>query len=580
MGPAATKEELANILCGLAQQQPPKNVGTTTSSSSTCPASPQQAKTGDDIKPSVAPTSSLPPPESGTTDTTSAPVLLSQQEPIPAAAAAAASTVPCGPSASRPTFPSLAAIPLPNLAAYRNMGLSTSSSTQEGTALPVSSSTGRNNIPVTVTAAAETKAFAENQAAFDDAITPTATTVAGAAPSFPHKLYDMMQDASTNNFDDVVSWQAGGGTPSCSFKVHNVEKFVSHVMPLYFRQTKFKSFQRQLNIYGFSRIHDGPCRGGYYHKNFHQGKPELLKLIPRKGSLQPSSTTAASYTAATAIATMTAAAPPSPANPASVATLLQAVAQGDASDFSKEQLLHLLETLPPSTLATAASMLSGAAAASGGNIAPPATIAAPPVLNILPAPPAPVAPASEPPPNNAAPAAVVERTVAAGPLSKPSGHYQYLCRETNSKASTASALLETFDQKNPHVFPWKLYKMLEDASNPTDGGESFSYIVSWTDSGRSFKVHNATQFVEKVMPRYFDQSKYESFRRQLNLYGFQRVIKPNHRSEYRHPLFVRGKREQCRLITRDAKPKPPPSNISHNKTGGAFPLPPILGKGV
>lgn len=39
-------------------------------------------------------------------------------------------------------------------------------------------------------------------------------------------------------------------------------------MPLYFGQTKYQSFQRQLNIYGFLRLTSGPDQGAYYHELF------------------------------------------------------------------------------------------------------------------------------------------------------------------------------------------------------------------------------------------------------------------------------------------------------------------------
>jgi hypothetical protein len=59
---------------------------------------------------------------------------------------------------------------------------------------------------------------------------------------------------------------------------------------------------------------------------------------------------------------------------------------------------------------------------------------------------------------------------------------------------------------NSFQFPWKLHDMLDDAA--AGGLES---IVSWTDNGRSFKVHKPQKFVESVMCRYFKQTKYKSF---------------------------------------------------------------------
>jgi HSF-type DNA-binding len=59
--------------------------------------------------------------------------------------------------------------------------------------------------------------------------------------SFPLKLHAMLEDAESKNFGHIVSWQAGDK----SFKVHDVNKFGLDIMPMYFNQTKFKSFQRQ-----------------------------------------------------------------------------------------------------------------------------------------------------------------------------------------------------------------------------------------------------------------------------------------------------------------------------------------------
>jgi len=57
-------------------------------------------------------------------------------------------------------------------------------------------------------------------------------------------------------------------------------------------------------------------------------------------------------------------------------------------------------------------------------------------------------------------------------------------------------------------FPWKLHEMLEDAA--TEGNE---HIVSWQTHGHSFIVHKPKVFVEKIMPTYFNQSKFASFQR-------------------------------------------------------------------
>jgi HSF-type DNA-binding len=48
-----------------------------------------------------------------------------------------------------------------------------------------------------------------------------------------------------------------------------------------FRQTKFASFQRQLNLYGFRRITQGRDKGGYYHELFLRGRTLLALKMQR-----------------------------------------------------------------------------------------------------------------------------------------------------------------------------------------------------------------------------------------------------------------------------------------------------------
>jgi hypothetical protein len=62
----------------------------------------------------------------------------------------------------------------------------------------------------------------------------------------------------------------------------------------WFRQSKFPSFQRQLNLYGFKRLTAGRDKGGYYHELFLRGKRFLAHRIQRikikgTGARKPSS---------------------------------------------------------------------------------------------------------------------------------------------------------------------------------------------------------------------------------------------------------------------------------------------------
>ncbi len=94
-------------------------------------------------------------------------------------------------------------------------------------------------------------------------------------------------------------------------------------------------------------------------------------------------------------------------------------------------------------------------------------------------------------------------------------------------------------------FPWKLHLILEYAE-----ANDLHEIVCWTKMGNGFKVHKPAVFDERIMPLYFNQTKYKSFQRQLNMWGFERVNNGSEKGSYTHPCFVRGKPEACQRMKR------------------------------
>lgn len=77
----------------------------------------------------------------------------------------------------------------------------------------------------------------------------SASTTNQIPPQFPLQLHVMLSNAHAGGYGDVCSWQPHGR----SFLVKDRQRFVDEVLPIYFRQSKFSSFQRQLNLYGFVR---------------------------------------------------------------------------------------------------------------------------------------------------------------------------------------------------------------------------------------------------------------------------------------------------------------------------------------
>jgi HSF-type DNA-binding len=89
----------------------------------------------------------------------------------------------------------------------------------------------------------------------------------------------MLEQAEAFGHSTIVRWQPHGR----AFKIYDKKRFEKEILPLYFNsQTKFGSFQRQLNMYSFLRL-ARPSRDqkAYYHPQFLKGRPSLSAYIPR-----------------------------------------------------------------------------------------------------------------------------------------------------------------------------------------------------------------------------------------------------------------------------------------------------------
>ncbi|XP_033925087.1 heat shock factor protein 1 [Melopsittacus undulatus] len=101
------------------------------------------------------------------------------------------------------------------------------------------------------------------------------------------------------------------------------------------------------------------------------------------------------------------------------------------------------------------------------------------------------------------------------------------------------------------AFLSKLWTLVEDPD--TDA------LICWSPSGSSFHVFDQGQFAKEVLPKYFKHNNMASFVRQLNMYGFRKVVhieqgglvKPEKDdTEFQHPYFIRGQEHLLENIKR------------------------------
>ncbi|KAG7374572.1 HSF-type DNA-binding protein [Nitzschia inconspicua] len=97
-------------------------------------------------------------------------------------------------------------------------------------------------------------------------------------------------------------------------------------------------------------------------------------------------------------------------------------------------------------------------------------------------------------------------------------------------------------------FPGKLHDLLTYAES-----SGLEWIISWVNQGKAFMVHNQ-QHLLQILPIFFGQTKFRSFRRQLNMWHFERVLVGPFKGAFMHPCFQRGNRALCGAMSRHHLP--------------------------
>ncbi|XP_051648151.1 heat shock factor protein 2 isoform X2 [Manacus candei] len=94
-------------------------------------------------------------------------------------------------------------------------------------------------------------------------------------------------------------------------------------------------------------------------------------------------------------------------------------------------------------------------------------------------------------------------------------------------------------------------------------------LITWSQNGRSFLVLDEQRFAKEILPKYFKHNNMASFVRQLNMYGFRKVVhvdsgivklERDGPVEFRHAYFRQGREDLLEHIKRKVSSSRPEEN--------------------